>query len=432
MPFTHLFSSKAKKPLRGIAPPQARHLPHICRDFAWTSKLIRRDVKNLCRAGKNKAKAKVKQMFASNNNPAIITNTTEATDLFEPSESFQLITASESTTSTESIAPTEYYTATESIAPTESTIPTEPTESIKYTESAESTKSTKSTKSIELMLPELPLAQIISLCPASMTNITVPKRAVAVQKKPSLHMQKASMSSTETTQTEIFSMKINSSECSVATTAGTITTKAEVSNDLTICIPECGSLHKYLRQLFVPWCEATPRDDSHAERWLNRGTRLVLDTIIEQASSNNSFDLLRGDQAHEDGADFILGLDRLITTHGGHDILAMLQYAQVMASLAAPAESHKDTCSCVGTINSNAAVPPVLLWAAVLVGLKDRAITRDIVAVILGLAWPEVDANMMISKIGNPANRWWNSDEVDEVRQRLRRVLSPEVEALFN
>ncbi|ORY14190.1 hypothetical protein BCR34DRAFT_560884 [Clohesyomyces aquaticus] len=75
-------------------------------------------------------------------------------------------------------------------------------------------------------------------------------------------------------------------------------------------------------------------------------------------------------------------------------------------------------------------IPPVSIWAALVLALTDRTQTAKVLEAILHLAFPEMDVYQFLYRIGDPSQRI-TDDESDMLREKLRPVLFPTYNILF-
>ena len=72
---------------------------------------------------------------------------------------------------------------------------------------------------------------------------------------------------------------------------------------------------------------------------------------------------------------------------------------------------------------------PAFLWYTVLAGATDHTKTICAAEYLLGHAWPEKDAAVILEVVGNPAKRL-SEEESTELRNKLGHLLYPEYDAL--
>jgi hypothetical protein len=73
---------------------------------------------------------------------------------------------------------------------------------------------------------------------------------------------------------------------------------------------------------------------------------------------------------------------------------------------------------------------PLEIWAALLVAVTFRDASANIAVGLLRAILPEEDANKLLLRIGDPAQRLRNGED-DELREKLQPILFPEYGKLF-
>lgn len=178
------------------------------------------------------------------------------------------------------------------------------------------------------------------------------------------------------------------------------------------------------------------------ERWLYRGSWLLLYIAIQACSSNDSYDILRDEKVAPSESELLLEIlqlnasstatipttkvSRMPQMPYSKRISDHLRYDSAFSTVSSVPAAY----DAVSATKVQVIVPtPAQIWRAILEASTDQSKTTPVAEAILGYVWPEKDATIFLYEIGHPQKRLGDG-ETDQLHTRFQELLFPEYEEL--
>jgi hypothetical protein len=162
------------------------------------------------------------------------------------------------------------------------------------------------------------------------------------------------------------------------------------------------------------------------DRWYFRGSWLVLVMALQAWPSSTSYGIFDGPKVDVEALLTEITDLAMAKTSGTPCRVEKMAYEPF---LCAPNRPRFDSLFGEGPpgVYVNTKITPAHLWYGILEAAKDQTKTIKTVEELLAFVWPDVHVPKLIAKIGNPAKRF-RQDE--ELRHALRDVLFPEYDTI--
>ena len=184
------------------------------------------------------------------------------------------------------------------------------------------------------------------------------------------------------------------------------------------------------------------RDLPYKERWLFRGSWLLLNLAIQYCASNPIFEIWKDSPSEEeDAASLEPALRKYAQAFNCSQLINFEDHTISSPTTSRPSRIsqmpamihtqrgnvHNRHDSIFSTISArpNSPISQEELWYIVEAGALDRAKTALAAECLLSYVWKEKDASAMLDVMGDPAKQLSEEDET-ELRMRLGQALFPE------